>query len=132
MALARASRRVPVRLWLRLMLGQWLVQICAAIVGAGSFAFAHFVSPGPDDPPAPLVAGILVIGCFPVILVGIGRARRVLYMLRTAPLVDGNYKDPVGEQADLPATQVPEPGFIAPLFVLPLFALAGVVALAGA
>jgi hypothetical protein len=128
--MATASRRVPIRMWLRLMLGPWLVQLSAAIIGAGSFAFAFALSHDPEDPPMPLVAGILLIGCFPLIAVGIHRGRRILYMLRRGRLDGERYQDPLGEQPDLPLSAVPDPGFIPSLFVLPACALAGVVALA--
>jgi len=64
------------RTWLRYVLGAPLVQISCAIVAAGSFAFAQFFPQGPNDPPKPLVAGILAIGCFPIIAVGMMRGGR--------------------------------------------------------
>lgn len=62
--------------WLQFVLGAPLVQISCAIVAAGSFAFARFLEQGPNDPPKPLVAGILAIGVFPIIAVGMMRGAR--------------------------------------------------------
>jgi hypothetical protein len=62
--------------WLQFVLGAPLVQISCAIVAGGSFAFARFLDQGPNDPPKPLVAGILAIGVFPIIAVGMMRGGR--------------------------------------------------------
>lgn len=127
---ADPPRRVPVRLWLRLILGQWLLQLSAGLVGVLSFLFAAFLKHGPEDPPLPLVGSILVIGCIPLIGVGIGRARRVLYMLREGTRTEsGTLVDPREEQKPLEPASVPKAGFIEPLFLLPLVAVAGMVAL---
>ena len=93
--------------WLRYVLGAPLVQIACAIMAAGSFAFAHFLDTGPNDPPKPLVAMILAIGCFPIIAVGMMRGQRARK-----------------ERANAGAS-----GWWLAL-VLPLHAIAGVVALA--
>ncbi|HSD90212.1 MAG TPA: hypothetical protein VLB44_21925 [Kofleriaceae bacterium] len=128
--LADPPRRVPVRLWLRLVLGQWLVQLSAGLIGVLSFLFAALLTHGPDDPPLPLVGSILVIGCIPLFGVGLGRARRVLYMLRKGRETDaGALVDPQGEQKTILVADIPRPGFVLHLLVLPLGAVAGMVAL---
>jgi hypothetical protein len=100
------------RTWLRYVLGAPLVQISCAIVAAGSFAFALWLPSGPNDPPKPLVAGILAIGCFPIIAVGMMRGGR-----RRA------------EHAKA-GTASASAAAIALALLAPLAALAGVVALA--
>lgn len=128
--LADPPRRVPARLWLRLVLGQWLIQLSVGLIGVLSFLFAAFMKQGPDDPPLPLVGSILVIGCFPLFGVGLGRARRVLYMFRKGRQIGDTLEDPHGEQKPLEIAAIPRPGFVAHLLVLPAFAVAGMVALA--
>jgi hypothetical protein len=123
-------RRVPARLWLRLVLGQWLVQLSMGLIGVLSFLFAAFLEHGPDDPPLPLVGSILVIGCIPLYGVGLGRARRVLYMFRKGRVTDdGMLVDPQGEQTSINVRDLPRPGFVLHLLVLPLVAVAGMIAL---
>jgi hypothetical protein len=122
-------RRVDVRLWLRLVLGQWLVQLSMGLIGVLSFLFAAFLEHGPDDPPLPLVGSILVIGCIPLFGVGLGRARRVLYMLRRGKREGDTLVDPLGEQKTISVGDVPRTGFVLHLVVLPLVALAGIIAL---
>ena len=98
------------RLWLRYVLGNPLIQISCAVVALGSFAFAQLLTAGPNDPPKPLVAGILVIGCFPIIAVGVMRGQRT----RAEHVKAGTAK----------------PGLFWLALLAPLAALAGVVALA--
>ena len=98
------------RLWLRYVLGNPLIQISCAIVALGSFAFAALLTTGPNDPPKPLVAGMLVIGCFPIIAVGVMRGQRTRTERAKAGTADAGT-------------------FWLPLLA-PLAALAGVVALA--
>lgn len=100
------------RLWLRYVLGNPLIQISCAIVAAGSFAFARFLTAGPNDPPKPLVAGILAIGVFPVIAVGVMRGHRRL------------------RDAQKAGTASASTVHVAFALLAPLAALAGVVALA--
>jgi hypothetical protein len=96
--------------WIRYVIGQALIQISCGVVAAGSFAFATFFEQGPNDPPRPLVAGILLIGCFPIIAVGVMRGQRTL-------------------RDRMKSGDVSARGFWL-TFLLPLAALAGVIALA--
>jgi hypothetical protein len=141
--LAAAPRRVPTTLWLYLVFGQWLMQMGAIIVGACSLALAFVLPHGPDDPPIWLASFILSIGCFPLFAVGALRAHRSLAMLgRGREEADGMLHDPVEELPAMPIDKLPgnpiisETGelvarqkFVPLLLVLPLAAVAGIVAL---
>jgi hypothetical protein len=74
--------RVPLRLWLQLVFGQWLMQMGAVIVGACSLALAFVLPRGPEDPPIWLASFILAIGCFPLFAVAWLRAHRTLRLLQ--------------------------------------------------
>lgn len=143
MKLAAAPRRIPLRLWLFLVFGQWLTQMGAVIVGACSLALAFVLPHGPDDPPIWLASFILAIGCFPLFAVAALRAHRSLAMLRRGrEEADGKLHDPVEELPDMPIDQLPgnpivtdtgelvgRQKYVPLLLVLPLAAVAGIVAL---
>ena len=80
--LADAPRRVPLKLWLQLVFGQWLMQMGAVIVGVFSLVLAFLLPRGPQDPPIWLASFILTIGCFPLFAVAGLRAYRSLRLLR--------------------------------------------------
>jgi len=139
-----SRRRVPPRLWVRVVLGQTMLQVTAALIGMLGFAAALFLPHGgPEDPPLAIVGFIVLLGYMPVIAVAMFRAHRILHMLRRGRLsADGRtLDDPTGEQAASELAKMPgSPSIdeqnriivptlvVEPLVLLPLAGLAGIVA----